>query len=157
MKKTYLHAKPFTVVWNITEKAYTLNLHSWNSPSYLEETTYFQRNRSKLKLKLHSSFYVSLKTKDDENNLLKILLINLCNILTLMPSAACIWSKVKLLSRSSLIVFLKAVFNILIIEASLSASAELIGEIAPISNSFLIRSFINNSVQPMEINSKQRN
>ena len=74
-----------------------------------------------------------------------------------MLPAVCIWSKFKLLSRSSSIAFLKAVFNLLIPEAALSASEELIGEVAPLNNNFLIYSFINNSVQTMEINSKQRN
>ena len=47
-----------------------------------------------------------------------------------MLPAICILSKFKLLTRSSFIVFLKAVFNLLILEAALSASEELIEEVA---------------------------
>ena len=49
-------------------------------------------------------------------------------------------------TRSSFIVFLKAAFNLLIPEAALSASEELIGEVATL-----------HSVQTIQFNSNQRN
>ena len=66
-------------------------------------------------------------------------LINICNIsLTLILPVACIWSKFILLCCSSFILFLKAVFNFIIPKAAFSSSEELIGEVAPGNNSFLI-------------------
>ena len=36
----YLHAKTFRGAWNSTEKVYTLKLHNWNRPSYLEQNLF---------------------------------------------------------------------------------------------------------------------
>ena len=62
-----------------------------------------------------------------------VFLINICNISsTLMLPVVCICGKFKLLYRSSFILFLKAVFNLIIPEAVLSTSEERIGEVAPV-------------------------
>ena len=76
-----------------------------------------------------------------------LFVINICtSSSTMIQLVVCICIKFKSLARLPFIVLLYAVFNLLIPDAELSASEEIIGEVVPINNTFL--TFGENQHQP---------